>query len=106
MTMTKEIWMQKHFDEHFHDKVNKQALLELTLGINTILKSQDPPLVHALKQLLPCQRVAITQVHSPSAEQKFSATSRVSNIGYFGKENQEKPSQPENSHTPTPTKKS
>lgn len=100
MMMTKEIWMQNHFQEHFHDKVNKQALLELTLGINTLVKPENP-LAHAFQELMPCHRVAIAPINPVNSQQKFSATSRVSDMGVFAKENQEKPSQPQDTYTPT-----
>lgn len=94
--------VRDRFEEYFHDKVNRQALLELTLGINTIVKPQDP-LAHARKELQACQRIAVTQTPSANLQQQFASMPRTSSIGIFGIENQEKTSQPED--TPTPKKR-
>lgn len=102
--MTKDEWMQNHFSEHFHDKVNKQALLELTLGINTIFKP-DNPLEYGFKMLAPCERAPV-MANSPAVShgQKVASAPSPHNAGFFSAPNQEKLSQTQQ-ETHTPTKK-
>lgn len=98
--MTKEEWMQTHFTDHFHDKVNKQALLELSLGINTIIRPDDP-LNHGFEILIPCKRAPLAlQSAAPHHESKIASVS-TSNVGLFSTPSHDKAQQPEETHTPT-----
>lgn len=99
--ITKDEWMQNHFSEHFHDKVNKQALLELTLGINTIVRPDDP-MQHGLNILNACKRApVVVQTAAISHEQKISNISSPGQAGLFSNPSQEKNSQSKDIHTPT-----